>query len=265
MKQKIIFSNSYSARTGHNFGAQVLKIFTNADILVHPRSETRLTSLLEEYFKIYDSHIYHRTDKQFFDNLFINNLRIQITNYSQKKYIIIKDTSFNGVSHIKRVFPNDIQILFVRDPFAVLISLFKGMDLNKDNYKSKTKKILTPIGIYPLYYAFLFSKKKRKEIPDLNNFHVVYYEAFVRKDEQVLLDLKKMFKTDKSIERIKSEIDNIKVINTSFIKETGASKIWNAKNRTKNFNPLKRKGHNILIRTALKIGSYPLRKKLGYI
>ena len=265
MAKKIIFSNSYSPRTGHNFFAEVLKVYTDAEILVHERSETRLTSLLEEYYKIYDSHIYHKTDKQFFDELFINNLRTQITSYSKQNHVIIKDTSFKGVEHINRVFPEDIQILLVRDPLAVLKSLFKGMALGKKDIKSKIKKILTPIGIYPLYYAFLFNYKYSKQIPNLKDFNVIYYEKIVLKDEKTLLKLKELFKSKKTLKNIKKEIDEIKVINSSFTKETGAEKIWDAKKKSSSFNPIKRKGHNLLIRSALKIGSYSLRKKLGYV
>ena len=265
MSQKIIFFNSYSPRTGHNFSADVLKVFTNADILLHDRCETRLTRLLDEYFKISDLHIYHETNKQFFYELFINNLRTQITNYSQQNYVIIKDTTFKGVNHVKRVFPEDIQILLIRDPLAVLKSLFKGMALGKKDFKSKIKKTLTSIGIYPLYYAFLFNYKYSRQIPDLNEYNIIRYKDLVLKDEKTLLKLKDLFNSNNALKDIKKEIDEIKVINSSFTKETSAEKIWDAKQKSSSFNPINRKGHNILIRTALKIGSYSLRKKLGYV
>ena len=265
MEQKIIFSNSYSPRTGHNFAAEVFRVFVDAEVLAHHRSETRLTTILEKYFNVYDKHIYGKKDKMFFDYLFIDDLRSKIINKSDKEFIIIKDTSFNGVNHIRRVFPEDIQILLIRDPLAVLKSLFKGMALGKKDIKSKIKKILTPIGIYPLYYAFLFNYKYSKQIPNLKDFNVIYYEKIVLKDEKTLLKLKELFKSKKTLKNIKKEIDEIKVINSSFTKETGAKKIWDAKKKSSSFNPIKRKGHNILIRTALKIGSYSLRKKLGYV
>ena len=123
MKQKIIFSNSYSPRTGHNFAAEVFKLFVDAEVLVHHRSETRIAPLLDAYYKIYDKHIYGQKDKDFFDHLFINDLRNKIITKSNKEFIIIKNTSFVGVEQVKRVFPDDIQILLIRDPLAVLKSL----------------------------------------------------------------------------------------------------------------------------------------------
>ena len=265
MEQKIIFSNSYSPRTGHNFAAEVFKVFVNAEVLIHHRSETRLTTLLKEYFYIYDKHIFSKKDKAFFDHLFINNLRDNIVNKSKKEFIIVKDTSFEGVEHIKRVFPEDVQILLIRDPLSVLISGFKSMRLNKKGLKSKLKKIGLYVGIYPLYYALLVSYKQLQTIPNLDHFNVIQYENLVSKDDKTLLKLKTILRSEKSLEEIKKGISEIEVINTSFIRETGASKIWEAKKVTEKFNPINRKGHNILIRTALKIGSYSLRKKLGYI
>ncbi|MGM0635486.1 MAG: hypothetical protein ACQESK_05435 [Bacteroidota bacterium] len=265
MKQKIIFSNSYSPRTGHNFVAEVFKTFLEADVLIHHRSETRIAPLLDAYFSIYDTHIYGVKDKDFFDYLFINDLRNKIISKSDKESIIIKNTSFVGIEHINRVFPNDIQILILRDPYAVLKSLFKGMSLGKRNTKNTLKKIGIFVGIYPLYYSWLFNKKIIKKIPDLNNYTVVRYEDLVIKDDNTLIKLRDMFETEKSLNKIKEDIDNIKVINTSFTNETGAKHIWEAKQKSRKFNPINRKGHNWLVRFTLKVGCYPLRKKMGYI
>ena len=265
MGKKIIFSNSYSPRTGHNFAAEVFKVFVNAEVLTHQRSETRLTAVLEAYYSIYDRRIYHETDKAFFDHLFINNLRINIVNKSSKEFIIIKDTSFEGVEHIKRVFPEDVQILLIRDPLSVLVSGFKSMRLNKKGLKSKLKKIGFYVGIYPLYYALVVSYKQLQTMPNLDHFNVIKYENLVLKDDRTLLKLKTILSSEKSLEEIKKGISEIEVINTSFTNETGTKKIWEAKKVTEKFNPINRKGHNILIRTALKIGSYSLRKKLGYV
>ena len=265
MKKKIIFSNSYSPRTGHNFAAEVFKLFVDAEVLVHHRSETRIAPLLDAYYKIYDKHIYGKKDKDFFDHLFINDLRNKIIAKSNKEFIIIKNTSFVGVEQVKRVFPDDIQILLIRDPLSVLKSLFKGMALNKKGVKNKLKRIGLFLGVYPLYYSYVLAKKQLKNLPDLSNFLIIRYEDLVLKDDETLQILSALFKSEKSVEVIKSEIDNINVINSSYTNETGAKQIWDAKKKTSKFNPLKRKGHNFLIRSALKIGSYPLRKKLGYV
>ena len=264
MEQKIIFSNSYSPRTGHNFAAEVFKVIVDAEVLIHDRSETKLTTILDLYYYIYDSKIAGQKDKKFIDELFINDLRKKITKHSQKKYIIIKDTSFIGVNEIRRVFPNDIQILIIRDPKAVLSSLFKGMS-KKNTFKNVLKKVGYFIGLYPLYYALLLSYKQLKTLPDLDKYNVIKYEDLVMKDKTSIIKLKKLFGSNKSIENIIDDIDKIKVINTSFINETGSKKIWDAKIKTDKFNPINRKSQNWLVRTCFLIGSYPLRKKLGYI
>ena len=134
--KKIIFSKSYSPRTGHNFVAEVFKTFVDAEVLVHHRSETRIAPLLDAYYRIYDKHIYGKSDKDFFDYLFIKDSRNKIITKSDKELVIIKNTSFVGIEHIGRVFPNDIQILILRYPYSVLKSIFKGMSLGKKILKT---------------------------------------------------------------------------------------------------------------------------------
>ena len=46
--QKIIFSNSYSPRTGHNFASEALKVFTNHEVLAHNRSENQIIQFTRE-------------------------------------------------------------------------------------------------------------------------------------------------------------------------------------------------------------------------
>ena len=128
---------------------------------------------------------------------------------------------------------------------------------------------LKKIGIftvtYPLYYSWLFNRKLIRKMSNLNDYNVIKYEDLVVKDDITLNKLKEIFESDKALEKIKDDIDKIKVINSSFTNETGAKHIWEAKQKSDKFNPINRKGHNWLIRLALKIGCYPLRKKLGYI
>lgn len=263
-ERKIIFSNSYSPRTGHNFAAEVFKLFRNVEVLIEHRSETRLSSLLDSYYKIYNSHIYHQTDKAFFDYLFIDDLREKILAKTEAEFTLIKDTSFNGVSHLKKVFPNDIHILLIRDPRDVLLSLFKGMRLKKNGWKYALKRLLLPTGIYSYWYARKFSGKILKSLPDFSNFILIRYEDLVFKDESTLNHLKKLFQSTKSLDAIKTEMDAIQVINTSFIEETNAQKIWESKPKTDTFQPVKRKTKNRLILWGILLGSHKLRKKLNY-
>lgn len=221
--------------------------------------------MLEGYYKIYNSHIYHKTDKDFFDYLFIKDLRQKILSKSEYDVVMIKDTSFTGVSHLKKVFPDDIHILLIRDPRDVFVSLFKGMRLGAPTFKNYLKRMTTPIGIYPYFYSLKLSNKIMKSIPDFSNFHIVRYEDLVLKDEETLLRLKRLFQSDKSLENIKMEIDQIEVINTSFFKETNAKTIWDAKPKTAAFTPVNRKVKNRLMEWGILLGSRKLRKKLNYI
>jgi hypothetical protein len=263
--QIIIFSNSYSPRTGHNFAAQVFKIFTNHEVLIQDKSETRLSTFLEVYYKLYNTHIFHQTDKDFFDYLFIDDLRQKILSKSNREFIVIKDTSFVGVSHLKKIFPDDLHIILIRDPRDVFLSLFKGMRLKKRTVKNFMKRLTTPIGIYPFFYALKVSRKIIKQVPELKDYIVIKYEDLVLQEEQTLLKLKNIFDCNKPIDVIKTEIDQIPVINTSFINETNAKHIWDAKPKTSSFQPVKRKSANRLVELGILLGSKKLRKKLNYL
>lgn len=262
--KKIIFFNAYSPRTGHNFASEVLKVVCNHQVLIHSKSETRLSTLLESYYSLYHSHIYHQTDKAFFDYLFIDDLREKILAKTEAEFALIKDTSFNGVSHLKKVFPNDIHILLIRDPRDVLLSLFKGMRLKRPGWKYALKRLLLPTGIYSYWYARKFSAKILKTLPDFTGFILVRYEDLVMQDENTLHQLKTLFHSNKSMESIKTEIDAIEVVNTSFIDETKAKRIWDAKPKTATFRPIKRRPKNRLILWGILLGSRKLRKKLNY-
>jgi hypothetical protein len=263
--RRIIFSNAYSPITGHNFASEVVKLFTNHRVLIHNKSETRLASLLEFYYKIYNTHIYHQTDKEFFDEMFIHDLRAKILSKSDAEYMMIKDTSFTGVSHLKKVFPDDVHILLIRDPRDVLLSLFKGMRLNKPGFKYTLKRWGKLIGVYPYYFSQKWSRKIIKNLPDFDEFVVLRYEDLVTKNEKTLLKLKDLFQCEKSMVQIKKELDAIEVINTSFIEETGAKRIWEALPKTRDFKPVQRKAPSKMLDFAIRLGSKGLRKKLNYI
>lgn len=264
-EQKIIFSNSYSPRTGHNFVAQVLKIFTNLEVLIHDKSETKLTTLLESYYAIYNAHIFFQPDKSFFDFLFIDDIRYKILSKSNADYVVIKDTSFVGVNHLKHLFPNDIHILVIRDPRDVFFSLFKGMQLKKPTIKNYIKRMTLPVGLYPYFYSRKISRKIIKSIPNFDDFVVVRYENLVLQNNTELLQLKQLFQCNLTLEEIKQQINQIPVVNTSFIEETKGKHIWDAKPKTASFNPVKRKFSNKLIEWGILLGSRELRSKLKYI
>lgn len=263
--QKIIFLNSYLPRTGHNFSAQVIKIFSNHHVLAHSRSETRLSRVLASYYSIYDPLIYHKSDKKFMDRLITNDLRIKILSESDEQFVMIKDTSFIGIKELYRTFPNDIHLILIRDPKNVFNSLIKGMSLGKPGFKNYIKKAGNKTGLYPWFYSRKLSKQVLNETPDLSQHKVIRYEDLVLKNEETLLELKKLFNTNKSLEQIKREIDDIGVINSSFFEEIGAKKIWDSQPKTKNFDPVNRKGNSWLIRKGIKLGSRKLRKKFKYI
>jgi hypothetical protein len=263
--QKIIFLNSYLPRTGHNFSSQAIKVFSNHQVLSHVHSETRLSSILASYYTVSDMHIYHKADKDFMDRLFINDLRNNILRESENSYVMIKDTSIIGVEELKRTFPNDIHLILIRDPRNVFNSLIKGMSLKKTSLKDRLKKAGNKSGLYPWYYSKKLSQKVLKVLPDLSHFQIIRYEDLVEKDDQLLSELKHMFNSSKSLEQIKKEIDEIRVINSSFYEEVGGNKIWDDQPRTKAFDPINRKSNTWLIRKGVELGSRKLRKKLNYI
>lgn len=264
IEQKIIFLNSYLPRTGHNFASEVLKIFSDHQVLAHFRSETRLSTLLESYYRIYDQKIFHDSDKIFFDHLFIDDLRNKIINSTDKKFIMIKDTSFSGVDLLPRVFPNDHHIILIRDPKNVFLSLLKGMNLQKKSWKNKLKKFGILTGLYPYHYSDKLTKQVLLDLPEMKNHIILRYEDLVRKEERTLMRLKKLFGTSKSLDQIKNEIDEIQVINSSFFNEVSARNIWDMKPKTNDFKPIERKT-NWVINMAVKLGSKKLRRKFNYI
>ncbi len=263
--QKLIFFNSYLPRTGHNFSSQVIKVFSDHQVLSHSHSETRLSRVLKSYYKVYDELIYHKNDKDFMDRLFIYDLRNNILKESDQKYVMIKDTSFIGVKELQKTFPNDIHLILIRDPKNVFNSLIKGMGLRKPSLKSYLKKGGNIIGLYPWFYSRKLSKQVLSETPDLNQHQIIRYEDLVLKNEDTLNNLKNLFQTNKSLHQIKKEIDEIGVINSSFFEEVGAKKIWDAKPKTKNFDPIHRKSNTWFIRKGIELGSRKLRKKFDYI
>ena len=160
--QKIIFLNSYLPRTGHNFVSEALKVFTGHEVLIHNRSETRLSTILREFFNIYNKQVFFETDKKFLEHLFINGLRERILEKSNSEYVMIKNTSFLGVDQLSRLFPTDIHIILLRDPASIFNSLVKGMRFKKGVLKDNIKKLGIFLGIYPYYYSKKLSRNLLK-------------------------------------------------------------------------------------------------------
>ncbi len=264
-EKKIIFLNSYLPRCGHNFSAAVIKVFSNHQVIHHPHSETRLSRVLNAYFSVLKDTVYRKTAKELLDRLFIQDLREKILQEKDSKFIMVKDTSFEGVKNLPEVFPEDIHILLIRDPKRVMLSLLKGMNLKKKTPKNYLKKILMPLGVYPFIYSRKLNNQILRTVPVLDRHIIIRYEDLVKRDKNILFMLKDMFESTKSLEEIKKEIDEIGVINTSFIGETGGKKIWDQKPQNKNFNPLNRKEPNLLVKLGVEMGSRKLRKKLKYI
>lgn len=263
--QKIIFLNSYLPRAGHNFSSQAIKVFSDHKVLSQSHSETRLSRILASYYKIHDQLIYHNSEKDFMDRLFIKNLRENILKETNAPFIMIKDTSFIGVTELRRTFPNDIHLILIRDPKNVFNSLIKGMNLGEPSIKNQFKRLGNKTGIYPWFYSRKLSTQVLRETNDLSQHYIIRYEDLVLKNEELIFSLKEIFKTNKSLEQIKKELDEIKVINSSFFEEVGGKKIWEAKPKTREFDPIHRKANTWLIRKGIELGSKKLRKKFNYI
>ncbi|MCM8569236.1 sulfotransferase [Gramella jeungdoensis] len=265
---KIIFLNSYSPRTGHNFVAQVLKIVSDAEIIPHNQAETRLSLFLESYHKLQQQHFIKGSVKDFLDSIFVKNARERILKDYTASYLLIKDTNHQGVSFQKKSFPDDIHFLMFRDPRDTLISIFKGMRFyNEKGFKAALKKIGFWSGLYSYYYSWNYSRHFIKTIPgDLEGFFVIRYEDLVKRDKETLKRLIQIFNSNMGVEGFITRINEISVINTSFHKEeTGGKHIWDSQNATSKFNPVNRKNIPFLHRKGIELGSKKFRKKLGYI
>lgn len=223
-EKKLIFLNSYLPRKVHNFASQVIKVFSDHQFLSHSRSETRLARALEAYFHIRKYHIRDSVANASMDALFIKNLRKNILEDSDRPFLMVKKTSLLGFDYIKKKFPNDIHLILIRDPKNVFSSLIKGMSLSKASLKNKLKIFGNLTGVYPWYYSRRLSKQVLNEYPK-QDFRILRYEDLVKKDEQTLNLLKKLFNTQKSLAQIKREIDEIQVIDSSFYEEVKAKKI----------------------------------------
>lgn len=263
--KKIIFLHSYSPRTGHNYSSEVIKVISDHVVLAHHRSETRLSRMINSFDEIQKKLIYHDSDREFFQFLFLDDLRSKILQRCDKKFALIKDTSFIGTDRLPSIFPNDIHIILLRDPKDVFASLFKAMDLTKRTRKNYVKRIGTSLGLYPYFYSRKVSNQVLQALPDLNSQLVLRYEDLVLKKEESLLKLIDLFDSQKNLSQVKKEIDQIPVINSSFYEEVGAKNIWDTKDRTSKFNPISRKRGNFFIRKGIEMGSKKLRRKLGYL
>lgn len=262
-ERNIIFLNSYLPRTGHNFASEVLKVFVDHEVLPHNRSEIRISSVLEKYFEV-QQEIRYKTEKNFLNYIFIEDLRNKILSQSSKKFVVIKNTTFVGVDKLPVVFPDDIHILLIRDPRRVFSSLFKAMDLNQKTWKNFAKRFGIYSGSYPYFYSRKLSNQVLRSIPDFKCHFILRFEDLVQKRESSLSALKNLFATEKSMEQIKQEIDAIPVINSSFYEELEADSIWDMKPKTSKFAPLSRKENNFMMRKGIEMGTIKLREKLGY-
>ncbi|GAA4316472.1 hypothetical protein GCM10023115_25220 [Pontixanthobacter gangjinensis] len=265
---KIIFLNSYSPRTGHNFIAQVLKIASNCEVIPHSHAETRLSLFLNSYYDLRKKLNLNKSALKFMDSLFIDNMRETIADSFSADYLLIKDTNQVGVEYLKLVFPNEYHILMFRDPRDTLVSIFKGMRFyHKSGFKNYIKKIGYKTGLYSYYYSKNYSNQFMKTIPkNIEDYYVIKYEDVVRRNNEELGKILEIFNSSITVQDFKNQIDEISVINTSFHKEeTGGKGIWDTKKRTEKFNPISRKKIPYLHRKGIELGSKKFRKKLGYI
>lgn len=265
---KIIFLNSYSPRTGHNFIAQVIQIITECEIIPHPHAETRLSLFLSSYFSLKNELNLNGSASNFMDSIFIDHIPKALKEDYSNEYILLKDTNQEGVNYIRKIFPEEFHLLLYRDPRDTLVSIFKGMRFGKGkNLKSFLKKMGYFTGIYSYYYSKKYSERFMETIPDnIEDFKVIRYEDIVQRNSNALKEILEFFKSNMKVQEFSDKIDNILVINTSFYKEeTGGKGIWDTKERTEKFNPISRKKIPYLHRKGIEFGSKKFRKKLGYL
>ena len=149
---KLIFLNSQSPRSGHNFVAEVIRLLVDCETPLGARSEIPFNPILNAYNTTLKTYFASGGSKAFLDDLFINDLRVKLLKNNEN--VLIKYTNYTGAHHAKLIFENDIHILSIRDPKDCLLSLFKGMKYKK-GYKSFLKKMALPFGLY----HYTFSKK----------------------------------------------------------------------------------------------------------
>lgn len=265
---KIIFLNSYSPRTGHNFVSRVIKIASGAKILPYDDAEIRLSIFLKNYFEFQQKYGFNSSAKKFFDDLFLKDLGEKLIKDKGSEMIMVKDTNHIGVEYLNQTFPNELHILVLRDPRDTLISIFKGMRFfSKGRLKGYIKKIGYFTGIYSFLYSRKFSKKLSPTIPEhWEDYIIIRYEDLVKKDDKTLTLILNLFNSDIELNSFKQIISSIDVINTSFFKEeTGGRHIWDKKENSEKFQPVHRTNLPFLHRKGIELGSRKFRKKLGYI
>ena len=265
VKPKIIFLNSQSPRSGHNFVAEVIRVLVDCETPVGDRSEIPLTPIINSYKYTLNTFFKSSRVEHFLDRLFLNNVRDDIL--IKQKNCLIKYTNFTGAEDVLYVFPDDIHVISYRDPKDCLISLFKGMKL-KNNWKSRIKKLIIPVGIYHFIYSWKYAKRVLDEMPsDPEKFILIRYEDLVLRNKSELLTLINRFESKMSLVDLENEMDKINVINSSFYKEeTDANTMWESSKKTPKFRPIGRKsGFNSLQMIGVKLGSKSLRKKMGYL
>jgi hypothetical protein len=264
IEEKLIFLNSQSPRSGHNFVAEVIRKIVDCETPIGDRSEIPFNPILRAYHKTLNTYFSSGGSKAFLDDLFINDIRGKLLKNNTN--VLIKYTNYTGAKDAKQTFKDDIHILSIRDPKDCLLSLFKGMKYKK-GYKSILKKMALPFGLYHYTFSKKYSDKILAEIPNMNDFFVIKYEDLVTKNEEALKQLINLFNSNISVEELKEKMDNVKVLNSSFYKEeTNSKTMWEASEKSTKFNPVNRsKGFNFLQILGVKIGSKKLRKRMGYI
>jgi len=129
MNNRIIFLHSISPRSGHNFIAEVIRLCLKTSTPLGLRSEIPFGIFIKNYQSFKKTIFGSARYDEYFDEIFIQDLRNKIL--AKKNVVLIKNTSLEGATEVKEMFPNDIHIISIRDPRDILTSIFKGMKLKK--------------------------------------------------------------------------------------------------------------------------------------
>jgi hypothetical protein len=111
IEEKLIFLNSQSPRSGHNFVAEVIRKIVDCETPIGDRSEIPFNPILRAYHKTLNTYFSSGGSKAFLDDLFINDIRGKLLKNNTN--VLIKYTNYTGAKDAKQTFIDDIHILSI--------------------------------------------------------------------------------------------------------------------------------------------------------
>jgi len=215
MSFQITFLHSLSQRAGHNFLAQIIRQKGEYKTINYESYETLSLKLFGDLHKAlnYSKHFIRAKDSKNNElQLIVNGYRNELLKLDSN--ILMKSPFLEYTSQIE-VFPNDMHIVLLRDPYNLFISVEKSIyNFRTTNIKNKIKRAFRPL--YSLYFLLSWRTKMNfyntltsYSIPE--NVLIIKYESL--KSNESLEVLSKFLKIKKvSIE----DVEEIHNINSSF-------------------------------------------------